>query len=99
MNKRRNWLAGLIMLVLTCTASLVSAETDQAPRYKPSSRSPQAQDIRSNAYGASRSAPDALEIGDQVTDFSAAMPGGGLVSLRAARRQGPVAIVFYRGHW
>ena len=100
MKNRCPWIAGwIVLLLLHPTPTFAAQSTDLTPRYKPSSRSPQAQDIRSNAYGASRSAPDALEIGDKVADFSAAMPGGGLVSLRSARRQGPVAIVFYRGHW
>lgn len=94
-----------IPLLIACTLGLFvgqnfsHAADEQIPRYKPSSRSPQALDIRTNAYGASRSAPDAIGVGEQVADFSAPKAGGGLVSLRQKRQQGPVAIIFYRGHW
>jgi hypothetical protein len=92
-------------LLLTATLlafiwqSFSYADEGQIPRYKPSSRSPEALDIRTNSYGASRSAPDAIGVGEQVVDFSAAKAGGGLVSLRQKRQQGDVAIIFYRGHW
>lgn len=92
-------------LLLACTlglfvlTSFCHAADEQIPRYKPSSRSPQALDIRTNSYGASRSAPDAIGVAEQVPDFSLAKAGGGLVSLRQKRQQGPVAIIFYRGHW
>ena len=78
---------------------LVAEAAQDFPRYKPASRAPSAIDIRTNQYGASRSAPNALEIGDVVVDFSAPKVGGGLVSLRKLRKQGDVVIVFYRGHW
>ncbi len=69
-----------------------------APRYKPSSRSAEAVDITSNAYGYSRNAPSALEIGETAPDF--VLPGpGGQVALRELRQDGEVVIVFYRGHW
>ncbi len=95
------------LFVCACLATLSAGhlsvgaqpQGEQVPRYKPSARSPEALDIRTNAYGASGSAPGALELGDTVVDFSAPRPGGGLVSLRAARQQGPVAVIFYRGHW
>lgn len=81
------------------TAGAAIADDNVVPRYKPSSRSPEALDIRSNSYGASRDAPDALEIGDRVPDFTVPRAGGGFVSLREVRSRGPVAIIFYRGHW
>jgi hypothetical protein len=87
------------VLLYMCATPLVAQTLEPAPRYKPASRSPEALDIRSNAYGASRSAPNALAIGDRVQDFSAPAVGGGLVSLRQTRQQGDVVIIFYRGHW
>ena len=44
-------------------------------------------------------APAALDIGDTVPDFTVAHAGGDTVSLADARKTGPVAIIFYRGHW
>ena len=76
-----------------------AAGASPVPRYKPSSRSPEPLDITANGYGASRSAPDALAIGDTVPDFDVPRAGGGTVSLTQARADGPVAIIFYRGHW
>ena len=75
--------------------------TDDAdyPRYKPSGRSPEALDIRQNSYGASRTAPDAMELGVKVPDFSLPRAGGGTVSLAEQRQSGPVVLIFYRGHW
>lgn len=75
------------------------AHAEDYPRYKPASRSPEAVDIRTNAYGASRSAPNALQIGDTAPDFEVAQAGGGSLSLQAMRASGPVALIFYRGHW
>lgn len=88
----------LLWFLLILPALPMAAE-DVYPRYKPSSRSPEPMDIRTNAYGASRSAPDALEIGDTAPDFTLPRAGGGTVSLSGARATGPVAIIFYRGHW
>lgn len=90
--------SGLLLALSGMSATLYAAE-GVYPRYKPSSRSPEPMDIRSNAYGASRSAPDALKIGDHAPDFTLPRAGGGTVSLGAARQDGPVVIVFYRGHW
>lgn len=95
------WL-GLALLI--CMPGLAIAQDGDSlrydfPRYKPSSRAPAAVDIRSNRYGASRSAPNALAIGEQAPDFSAPKAGGGLVSLRQLRKDGDVVIIFYRGHW
>lgn len=76
-----------------------AAEENPYPRYKPSTGSPQALDIRSNTYGASRDAPDALGIGDVVPNFEVRKVGGGTVSLGTLRKQGSVVLIFYRGHW
>ncbi len=87
-------------LLLCCallTATVASAG-DAIPRYKPSSQAPEALDITSNAYGFSRTAPDALKIGDTAPDFTLAGPKG-VISLAELRRKGEVAVIFYRGHW
>ena len=91
----------LLLPLLLMSLSSVCANTAAAatPHYKPSSRSPEAMDITSNAYGFSRSAPEALELGRSAPDFSLPRAGGGTSSLAPARSQGPVVIVFYRGHW
>jgi len=87
----------LSLVWLLCVPSV--ADEVQYPRYKASSRSPEALNILSNAYGGSVSAPDALEIGARVPDFVLPRAGGGEVSLAALRANGPVALIFYRGHW
>ena len=92
-------LACALIFLLQALAALAWGEDGSFPRYKPSARSPEALDIRTNAYGASRNAPDALGIGSRAPDFMLPRAGGGSVSLAAARAHGPVAIIFYRGHW
>jgi hypothetical protein len=96
-------LGGLLLIVLPAAiiaeAPEATATPTDHPRYKPSSRSPEPMDIRTNAYGASRSAPDALEIGDTAPDFTLPRAGGGALSLADLRGSGPVALIFYRGHW
>lgn len=92
-------LACALLCLLQPIANAAAADDGAIPRYKPSSRSPQPLDIRSNAYGASRSAPDAHGIGTRVEDFKVPRAGGGYLSLSDARATGPVAIIFYRGHW
>ncbi len=93
----------LSSLFLSTYASMALAKDgpkhDSVPKYKPSSRAPEPLDIRTNAYGFSRSAPQALGIGDTVPDFSATNPQGQDIVLAELRAQGPVVIVFYRGHW
>ncbi len=92
--------AALFLLALSATIyTAVGAAEAVHPKYKPSARSPEAIDILSNAYGASRSAPNALGIGDTAPDFELPRAGGGQVSMVQRRANGPVAIVFYRGHW
>ncbi len=78
--------------------SNVAAQTD-APLYKSSSRNPVAKDISTNAYGASRLAPDALGIGETAPDFTLPTVGGGTYKLSERANSGPVVIIFYRGHW
>lgn len=92
---------GIGFLLLWIPMFAVGAANDgtAVPRYKPSSRSPAPLDIRTNAYGASRFAPGALELGDVAPDFTVPRAGGGTVALSEARRNGPVALIFYRGHW
>jgi hypothetical protein len=92
----RGWLAIWLWAFSLIAAA---APAPDHPRYKPSSRSPEPMDIRTNAYGASRSAPDALEIGDTAPDFTLPRAGGGALNLADLRGSGPVALIFYRGHW
>ena len=94
------WAVGSFLTVTLLAASIAVAETtEDFPRYKPSSRSVEAIDIRTNEYGASRTAPFALGVGDIAPDFSVPRVGGGDISLAKLASQGPVALVFYRGHW
>jgi hypothetical protein len=81
------------------TTLLTFADEALYPKYKPSARSPDAIDIRSNAYGASSSAPNALQIADVVPGFVLPQAGGGTISLKSLYATGPAALVFYRGHW
>jgi hypothetical protein len=97
MMKLTHLLAASFLLLTSMPLSW--ADNEPVPRYKPSSRSPEPLDIRDNVYGASRNAPKALGIGTRIADFRVPRAGGGFVSLREARSQGPVAIIFYRGHW
>ena len=101
----------MFRLLITLLATWLSAMPGQAvaaseqatsavaPLYKPSSRSPEPMDIRTNRYGASADAPEALEIDDRVPDFEVPQAGGGTVSLASLRADGAVVIIFYRGHW
>ena len=89
----------ILLLLVVCSPLLSYAEQDERPFYKPYSRAPEAMDITLNTYGATRSAPDALGIGDTAPNFHLPRAGGGTVSLAAVRKDGPVAIIFYRGHW
>ena len=90
-----------LSFLLFCLLQPIVAAAEEAPypRYKPSTASPQALDIRSNTYGASPDAPDALGVGVKVPDFEIPKVGGGTVSLENLRKKGSVAIIFYRGHW
>ena len=92
-------LASTLVCALLAGSAVIRADDGAFPRYKPSARSPEPIDIRTDLYGASRKAPDALGIGDRVPDFVLPRAGGGLVSLSQARANGAVAIIFYRGHW
>ena len=95
------WIGFRLMLcaVLVMAPFAATAAEDSYPRYKPSSRSPEPLDIRTNSYGASRAAPNALEIGDTAPEFTLPRVGGGSVSLSELHRSGETVIIFYRGHW
>jgi len=91
---------GLVsVLIAVATLFATQVRSEDHPRYKPSSRSAEAMDIRTNTYGASLDAPDALGVGDLVADFTLPRAGGGQVSLQDRRASGPVVLIFYRGHW
>lgn len=102
---RANPLLYLPLLLVVALAPFVapslnaSAANDDVPRYKPASRAPEPMDITSNRYGASRSAPHALGLGAIAPDFELPRAGGGMVSLASMAEHGPVAVIFYRGHW
>ena len=87
-----------LAIFITILSSNVIA-SDLHPRYKPSSRSPEPIDIRTNAYGFSQSAPEALEIGQIAPDFEVLAPDEQIISSAELRRDGPLVVVFYRGHW
>ncbi|MBV1879307.1 MAG: peroxiredoxin family protein [Pseudomonadales bacterium] len=90
---------GLISSLLgSFCAYHVLAETSP-PFYKPSSSSPTALDISANNYGHSNLAPGALGIGETAPNFSLLRFGGGNYSLSQTANNGPVVIIFYRGHW
>lgn len=85
---------------LVCAAaSTAIADGSAIPKYKPSSRSPSAIDIRSANYGASRLAPDALNIGDPAPNFEVPRAGGGQLKFPITATDGPTVLIFYRGHW
>jgi hypothetical protein len=88
-----------LLIAILWSWSLPANASDAVPHYKPSSRSPEALDITTNSYGFSRTAPRALELGVTVGDFVLPRSGGGATSLETARQEGPVVIIFYRGHW
>lgn len=86
----------LLATSLILSTGLVSADI---PLYKPSSSSVDAIDISSNEYGRHSVAPDALGIGEYAPDFSLSLSNGELFVLGEEVKDGPVVIVFYRGHW
>ena len=85
--------------VLVSLACITAQAVDVFPSYKPSSRSPEPLDIRTNVYGASRHAPNAIKVGELVPDFSVPQASGGKFSLATTRQSDDVVILFYRGHW
>ena len=90
---RTPWLAaGLLSVIMNTSAEPV-------PLYKPGARAPEPIDISLNRYGASPLAPEALEIGKRGPDFELPLTGGGLFALSDAAENGPVVLIFYRGHW
>lgn len=92
------------LIAVTAAASPADAEEPSAkrwrfgPHYKASSRAPKAQDISKNAYGAYSYAPKAPKIGDRLANIKLPAVGDDF-DLEAARKNGPVVIVFYRGFW
>ena len=90
------WLIPVFMFTF-CAFNTFADENP--PSYKPSSFSPVPLDISTNGYGASSLAPDALGLGEIAPDFDLSLSGGGRFSLSKTAIGGPVAIIFYRGHW
>ena len=86
-------------LVALMVLSMNHVAASEPPLYKPSSRAAEPIDIRSNAYGGSSLAPDAMSIGEIAPDFRLPISGGDEYVLSDAVKDGPVAIIFYRGHW
>ena len=86
-------------IALLLFSGLAAAEPNAVPLYKPSSRSPEAINILSNAYGGHPDAPHALEVGDLVSNFHLPRAGGGVVTLGREIAAGPTVLIFYRGHW
>jgi hypothetical protein len=89
----------LVLGIVACLWTNQTAAQTDVPLYKSSSRNPLAEDISTNAYGASNLAPDALGVGETAPDFTLPAIGGGTVKLSEQTSTGPVAIIFYRGHW
>ncbi len=77
---------------------IIAVDAAEPPLYKPSSFSESAEDISSNAYGASSLAPKAVGVGEVAPDFSLPVSGGGSFRLSTVAEDGPGAIIFYRGH-
>jgi hypothetical protein len=69
------------------------------PMYKQSGSSEAPMSITVNAYGAFRPTPNAPQLGDIAQNFVLPLADGGQFDLAAARANGPVLIMFYRGFW
>ena len=69
------FILGLAILCAVTVSLAVEQEANPFPRYKPFSRAPAPLDIRTNTYGASRTAPNALGVGDTVPDFTVPRAG------------------------
>ena len=89
----------LVTALVVLAFAWTSANADVFPKYKPSSRSPEPLDIRTNEYGFSQSAPNALRVGDKLPDFKVLSPNEEVIDSAEIRAEGPVVVVFYRGHW
>ena len=88
-----------IPLLLVASLQQIPLMAEEIPRYKSSSRAPEPLPITSNEYGASELAPASIGIGTQAPDFELPVSGGGTYELSEAVQSGPVALIFYRGHW
>ena len=83
--------------VTLLSSSIAYAQTP--PAFKPSKYSEAPIDITTDAYGAYKNAPDAPRMGDTLVDFTLPKARGGIFTLSEALKQGPMLIMFYRGHW
>ena len=93
----RRLLPGLLSAALILGAS--AALADGPPAFKPSKYSDGPVDITTDAYGAYKNAPKAPRMGDTLADFSLPKARGGTFKLSEALKDGPLLIMFYRGHW
>jgi hypothetical protein len=89
---------GLMALVMSLGAGSALAD-EGPPTFKPSKFSEAPVDITTDAYGAFNGAPDAPQVGDTLADFSLPKARGGTFKLSEALKDGPLLIMFYRGHW
>ena len=87
------------LLLATCLIMSTCLVSAAIPLYKPSSNSPSPIDISSNEYGGHSVAPGALGIGEFAPDFRLALSDGDHFILSEEAKEGPVVIIFYRGHW
>ena len=87
------------LIVLATAIGALTAHADGPPRFKPSKYSEAPVDITTDAYGAYSNALQAPRMGDTLVDFTLPKARGGTFTLSKALKQGPLLIMFYRGHW
>ena len=93
--KTTSTLGLLILCVWTLTG--VSQAQGDPPQY-PSRRGFKSESINTNDYGYYPWAKRALEIGDQLPDFSIDNGKGGSFDSQTPR-DGDLVLIFYRGFW
>ena len=96
--KFKYYAATVAAFVLNLASMSNFASVAQVPEYKPFSASDPVA-ITSNGYGQSTLAPNALGIGEIAPDFRLPAASGGFYQLDKRVAEGPVVIIFYRGHW
>ncbi|SDK41714.1 Peroxiredoxin [Catalinimonas alkaloidigena] len=80
---------------------LAACQPSPARQQKSSATSPEPEAEALAQYGidAARGVPEGLSVGEMAPDFSAFDDRGNVVHLAELRQQGPVVLLFYRGHW